>query len=106
MYDLGMVMSMYSLLAENNTPTAQDIEDHFDGNICRCTGYRPILSAMKSVCKCKQQLLQQHCLYYDDGVFSFILLLPFSCCCSFIHSLICMIMVRSLSLSLYVSVCV
>lgn len=44
-----MVMSMYSLLASNPSATVQDIEDNFDGNICRCTGYRPILSAMKTV---------------------------------------------------------
>ena len=31
-----------------NNLKAHDIEDLFDGNICRCTGYRPILDAFKS----------------------------------------------------------
>eukprot|EP01137_Pigoraptor_chileana_P037505 Opistho-2@34682 len=44
----GMVMSMYSLLQSNPTPTMQNVEDAFDGNLCRCTGYRPILEAFKS----------------------------------------------------------
>lgn len=44
----GMVMNMYSLLQNNPNPTTKEIEDHFDGNICRCTGYRPILDAMNT----------------------------------------------------------
>ena len=44
----GMVMNMYSLLQNNPTPSKKQVEDSFDGNICRCTGYRPILDAMKS----------------------------------------------------------
>lgn len=44
----GMVMNMYGLLHQKPSITAQDIEDNFDGNICRCTGYRPVLDAMKS----------------------------------------------------------
>jgi xanthine dehydrogenase/oxidase len=44
----GMVMNMYSLLKENSKPTKQQIEQSFDGNICRCTGYRAILDAMQS----------------------------------------------------------
>jgi xanthine dehydrogenase/oxidase len=43
-----MVMNMYSLLLADPKPTKQKIEDSFDGHICRCTGYRPILDAMKS----------------------------------------------------------
>ena len=41
-------MNMYSLLQTNPHPTEEEIENHFDGNICRCTGYRPILESFKS----------------------------------------------------------
>ena len=37
---------------------AQDIEDLIDGNICRCTGYRPILDAFKSFANDKDNYLQ------------------------------------------------
>ncbi|XP_055877784.1 uncharacterized protein LOC106061888 isoform X2 [Biomphalaria glabrata] len=44
----GFVMSMYGLLHQVPQPTQQEIEDGFDGHVCRCTGYRSILDAMKS----------------------------------------------------------
>ena len=44
----GWVMSMTGLLSRDPTPAAQTVEDHFDGNLCRCTGFRPILDAMQS----------------------------------------------------------
>ncbi|KAK6183872.1 hypothetical protein SNE40_006452 [Patella caerulea] len=39
----GMVMSMYTLLRNNPQPTMLQIEKYLEGNLCRCTGYRPIL---------------------------------------------------------------
>ncbi|KAI0136776.1 molybdopterin binding aldehyde oxidase/xanthine dehydrogenase [Xylariales sp. AK1849] len=44
----GIVMSLYALLRNNDSPTDHDIEEAFDGNLCRCTGYRPILDAAQT----------------------------------------------------------
>lgn len=41
----GIVMSLYALLRNNPTPSEHIVEEAFDGNLCRCTGYRPILDA-------------------------------------------------------------
>ncbi|KAJ1663896.1 hypothetical protein IW140_004251 [Coemansia sp. RSA 1813] len=44
----GFVMSLYTLLRNKPNPTEREIEECFDGNLCRCTGYRPILDAAKT----------------------------------------------------------
>ncbi|OGE52046.1 hypothetical protein PENARI_c011G05045 [Penicillium arizonense] len=44
----GIVMSLYALLRNNPSPSEHDVEEAFDGNLCRCTGYRPILDAAQS----------------------------------------------------------
>jgi carbon-monoxide dehydrogenase small subunit len=43
----GMIMATKALLDENPNPTDDEIIHHMDGNICRCTGYVPILKAIK-----------------------------------------------------------
>jgi carbon-monoxide dehydrogenase small subunit len=43
----GMIMSAKALLDENPRPTENEIIHHMDGNICRCTGYVPIVKAIQ-----------------------------------------------------------
>ncbi|KAI9804611.1 MAG: hypothetical protein M1833_006685 [Piccolia ochrophora] len=44
----GIVMSLYALLRNNSDPSQHEVEEAFDGNLCRCTGYRPILDAAQT----------------------------------------------------------
>ncbi|KAI4187597.1 MAG: hypothetical protein L6R41_002702 [Letrouitia leprolyta] len=44
----GIVMSLYALLRNNGDPSELEVEEAFDGNLCRCTGYRPILDAAQT----------------------------------------------------------
>lgn len=41
-------MSLYALLRNNDEPSKDEIEEAFDGNLCRCTGYRSILDAAQT----------------------------------------------------------
>ena len=45
---VGFVMNMSEFIVNNPKATKKEIEDAFDGNLCRCTGYRSILTGMKT----------------------------------------------------------
>ena len=47
----GFVMSMYTHLQNNPEPKSAEFCKSIDGNLCRCTGYRPIVETVKSFCK-------------------------------------------------------
>uniref|UniRef100_A0A4X2KSC6 FAD-binding PCMH-type domain-containing protein n=1 Tax=Vombatus ursinus TaxID=29139 RepID=A0A4X2KSC6_VOMUR len=47
----GMVMSLYSLLRNIPKPSMDQLMEALGGNLCRCTGYRPIVDACKTFCK-------------------------------------------------------
>jgi xanthine dehydrogenase/oxidase len=45
----GFVMNAHAYLRHRPGTTQQEIEDLFGGNLCRCTGYRPILAAVRTM---------------------------------------------------------
>ncbi len=42
----GMIMAAEALLARNPDPTRDDVVEAISGNVCRCTGYEPIVNAI------------------------------------------------------------
>ncbi|KAK9157741.1 hypothetical protein Scep_004315 [Stephania cephalantha] len=57
----GFVMSMYALLRSSPTsPSEEQIEECVAGNLCRCTGYRPIIDAFRVFAKTDDA-------FYSDG---------------------------------------
>ena len=41
----GMLLTVVELLGENPAPSEAEVRDAISGNICRCTGYQPIVDA-------------------------------------------------------------
>ena len=47
----GFVMSMFALSKSDGQKDQHAIDEYLSGNLCRCTGYRPIIEAAKSACQ-------------------------------------------------------
>ena len=43
----GFLLTVYELLADSPEPSDDEIMDALGGQICRCTGYQPILAAVR-----------------------------------------------------------
>jgi xanthine dehydrogenase small subunit len=52
----GIVMSLVNLVQTNDAPDRQTITDALSGNLCRCTGYKPIIDATVKACEQKSAL--------------------------------------------------
>jgi carbon-monoxide dehydrogenase small subunit len=48
-----MIMAAAGLLAENPTPTEDEVRHGLEGNLCRCTGYHNIVKAVLDAAKVK-----------------------------------------------------
>ena len=47
----GMIMSAYALLKHTPSPTREEIQRGIEGNLCRCTGYLPIIDAIEDAAR-------------------------------------------------------
>lgn len=66
---VGFVMNVSELLVNRPNATKKEIEDALDGNLCRCTGYRAIVTGMQTFASDWNQLdeaQRMQCLE-DDG---------------------------------------
>jgi aerobic-type carbon monoxide dehydrogenase small subunit (CoxS/CutS family) len=50
----GMLAVASALLEDNPTPTADEVRDAISGNICRCTGYLPIVEAILDTARARR----------------------------------------------------
>ena len=49
----GFIMSLFTLYHAEHRPSRQEVVDQIAGNLCRCTGYRPIVDAALKACTAK-----------------------------------------------------
>ena len=51
----GMIMAAKALLDHNPDPSRDEVVEALSGNICRCTGYEPIINAVLAAARAKSQ---------------------------------------------------
>lgn len=61
----GFIMSMFALSKNKPTADKHDIFEALAGNLCRCTGYRPIVDAAKTIAE-QPQLVDQFSRYETE----------------------------------------
>ena len=47
----GFIVSVHAFLADNPTPSLEQIREGLSGNLCRCTGYQGIIRAVESAAR-------------------------------------------------------
>ncbi|MEK1928257.1 MAG: xanthine dehydrogenase small subunit [Pararhizobium sp.] len=64
----GIVMSLYGLWLSKDNPGRAAIEKALQGNLCRCTGYEPIVKAAEAVGRTKPDALFEPLLKQREGI--------------------------------------
>ena len=65
----GFIISAYALLAENPKPSREEVRDWFKkrNNICRCTGYKPIVDAVMAAAEVMRGEKTMQDIIYDSA---------------------------------------
>jgi aldehyde oxidoreductase len=63
----GFIVSAYVLLAKNVNPTRQEVRDWFtkNNNLCRCTGYQPLVDSVMAAAKVMRGEASKESLVYE-----------------------------------------
>lgn len=64
----GFVMSLFALWLNEDAPSISRIEDALAGNLCRCTGYQPIVEAAQAMYRNADRSLDRFALARGDIV--------------------------------------
>ena len=51
----GMIMAAKALLDRTPNPSREDVVEALSGNVCRCTGYEPIIRAVLTAARSNSQ---------------------------------------------------
>jgi xanthine dehydrogenase small subunit len=68
----GFVMSLVGLWLSKDNPGRADIEKALQGNLCRCTGYEPIVRAAEAVARSRPDAVFDPILKLRDRVLAFL----------------------------------
>ncbi|HHY61240.1 MAG TPA: 2Fe-2S iron-sulfur cluster binding domain-containing protein, partial [Clostridia bacterium] len=65
----GFIVSAYALLQENPNPTREEVREWFrqHRNVCRCTGYKPIVDAVMAAAKVLRGEATMEDITYDES---------------------------------------
>ncbi|MGC6516751.1 MAG: xanthine dehydrogenase small subunit [Candidatus Puniceispirillaceae bacterium] len=63
----GFVVSLYQMWRSGADFDDQSIDDGLAGNLCRCTGYGPIVSAAKALCDYEAPSFEQEVIAREDA---------------------------------------
>ena len=55
----GMMMAAVGLIERNPNPTDEEIREQLEGNLCRCTGYQNIVTAVRSAAEAMRASVAQ-----------------------------------------------